>query len=110
MLKGIVITFMTLAVTLIISLMYHFSFSLSLPSFKAETITRLTVQIIFTWWGYSFEGFRTAYDGSIWWVYWLMSYFILPLTSFLGYLAGTKEYELSHKFFSWLVYKKDNKD
>lgn len=109
MLKGVVITLLTLAMTLLLSLLYHLSYSLSLANFSLEMGLKLILQFGFQWWGYSFIGFRAAADGTISVVYWLLMYLVMPIASFLGYWAGTKRFEFSHTFFSWLVYKKEDK-
>ncbi len=109
MLKGVVITLLTLAATFVLSLLYSLSYSLSLPNFTIEMGLKLVLQLGFTWWGYAFEGFRAASDGNISVIYWLLAYLVMPTASFFGYWAGIKQFELSHTFFSWLVYKKEDK-
>lgn len=109
LLKGVVITLLTLASTFVFSLLYSLSYSISLPNFNFEMVLKLVIQFGFIWWGCAFEGFRVAADGSISIVYWLCMYLVMPAASFFGYWAGIKRFELSHTFFSWLVYKKDDK-
>lgn len=108
-LKGVMTTLLTLICTLVLSVLYHISFSLVLNNFALEMTIKTAMQMIHQWWGFCFAGFRTAPDGSISIVYWLFMYLLMPVVALVGYYAGTKKWEISHNFFSWLVYKKDDK-
>lgn len=108
-LKGVVISLLTLACTGIFALLYHLSYIVDLSFLRIGAILELVLRYGFRWWGFAFEGFRIAPDGSISVIYWLLLFLTMPIASFFGYFCGMKKIELSYMFFSRLVYKKEDK-
>ena len=95
---------------MIMTLLYDFSFYHEFADYDLQMKLEFFVRNLFIGWNFTFEGFRTAADGSISISYWLLSFLMMPVFSFLGYWAGMNRYEFGYQFFSRLVYKKEKKD
>lgn len=108
--KGLLLPVPTLLLTLIMTLLYDFSFYHEFADYDLQMKLEFFVRNLFIGWDFTFEGFRTAADGSISIFYWLLSFLMMPVFSFLGYWAGMNRYEFGYQFFSRLVYKKEKKD
>lgn len=103
--KGLVIAVPTLLITLILTLLYDFSFYHQFADYDMQMRFEFIVRNVFMGWNFSFEGFRSAADGTVRMLYWVLCYAMMPVFSFLGYWAGMNRYEFGYNFFSKLVYK-----
>ncbi len=104
--KGLVITLPTIFITLILTALYDFSFYHEFIDYDVQMNAQFIIHNLFMAWDFTFEGFRAGADGTISVIYWLLSYALMPIASFLGYFAGMKHYDFGYKFFSTIVYKK----
>ena len=103
--KGLVIALPTLLITFILTLLYDFTFYHKFTDYDLQMKAQFIIRNLFMGWNFTFEGFRVGLSGNISLFYWILSYAILPIASFLGYWAGMNRYDFSEKFFTKLVYK-----
>ena len=103
--KGLVLSIPTLLITLVLTLLYDFSFYHTFADYNTRMWVELIVRNLFYGWNFAFEGFRSAADGTVSLLYWVLCFGMMPLFSFLGYWAGMNRYEFGYQFFSRLVYK-----
>lgn len=82
-----------------------FSFYHQFTDYDMQMRFEFIVRNVFMGWNFSFEGFRSAADGTVRMLYWVLCYAMMPVFSFLGYWAGMNRYEFGYNFFSKLVYK-----
>jgi len=105
-LKGIVLAIPTLLVTLVLTCVYDFTFAHQFADYDLQMKTQLVGRSLFLGWNFMFEGFRVGVGGAVSTFYWVLSYALMPIASFLGYWAGMNRYDFGYKFFSAFVYKK----
>lgn len=105
--KGIVLPVATLAITLVLTFLYDFSFKHVFADYDTQMKAQLVLQSLFKGWNFTFDAFRIGQNGTVSLLYWILSYVFMPVFSFFGYWAGMNRYEFGYKFFSKLVYKKE---
>ena len=108
--KGLILPAATLILTFVLTLLYDFSFRHQFADYDIQMKVQLILQNLFKGWNFTFDAFRTGANGEISIFYFALSYVFIPVFSFLGYLAGMNRYEFGYKFFSALVYKKQDKN
>ncbi len=101
--KGMVLCVLLLAIGLLLAVLYDASFT------ATSLLSKFTAYFPFRIWGYSFNAFMQAADGSVSLLYWGL-YFIVPLFSCaFGYFSGMHRWEIGYIFFKNLVFKKKEK-
>lgn len=108
--KGLVLPIPTLLITFVLTLLYDFSFYHTFADYNTRMWVELIVRNLFYGWNFAFEGFRSAADGTVSLLYWVLCFGMMPVFSFLGYWAGMNRYEFGYQFFSRLVYKDEKKE
>lgn len=103
--KGVVISLPTLLITFALTLLYAYSYSFEFANYDLQMKAEFVIRSLFLGWNFAFEGFRSASDGTVSMLYWILCYAMMPVFSFLGYWAGMNRYEFGYNFFSGLVYK-----